>query len=110
MTILLLSILLYYGPYSIAKTKPLQHLLKSSKHPQTSYINISYMIYQLFCVIIFLYQDVPHLTATKSNSNKFHHLKIKLSLKVLLAIFCYQFVLTESFFALSEDWELVISN
>ena len=102
----------------MAKNKPLHHLLKSSKHPQTSDNNIaspyknsqsisqSLVVkfntschhfsqnYRVLCknyykLISFLYLDVPHLTASWLRSAIFHHLKVKLSLKVLLAIFCY---------------------
>ena len=58
-------------------------------------------------LISFLYLHVPRLTAPWLRSTIFHHLSVKLSLAVLLAKFCYCFVLTEIFFALSEGWELV---
>ena len=40
-TILLFSMLFYLRPYSMPKRKPLQHLLKSCKHPQTCENNIA---------------------------------------------------------------------
>ena len=127
------------SPYSMAKSKSLHHLLKSCKHPQTyenniasSYENsqsISQSLvvkfntschnfsqnYRVLCknyykLISFLYLDVPHLTASWLRSAIFHHLNVKLGVKVWLAIFCYYFVLTEIFFASSEGWELVFSH
>ena len=40
-TILLLSMLLYSTPYSMAKSKSLLHLLNPRKHPQTCQNNIA---------------------------------------------------------------------
>ena len=40
----------------------------------------------------------PHLAASWLRYDIFNHLSVKLYLKVLLAIFCYYFVLMEIFF------------
>ena len=87
----------------MAKNNPLHHLLKSCKHPQTSQSLVAKFNtschhfsqnYRVLCknyykLISFLFLDVPHLTASWLRSAIFHHLSVKLSLKVLLAIFCY---------------------
>ena len=82
-TALLLSMLLkvfrYWRPYSMAKSKPLQHLWKSCKHPQTLKFKtschhfsseVSCITYKLLKINIFL---VSRCTRLKRNIVKIWH-------------------------------------
>ena len=129
-TILILSMLLFLRSYSMAKSKPQEHLLKFCKHPQTSENNIAqsyknsqsisrslvvkfntschYFFSKLSCII---HQLLKINISLESRCTTFNLNIVKVShFSSFIVIFCYYFILTETFFALSESWELVFSH